>query len=355
MRLYSVGVRYFFYAHLCFFVHFLSANSLYAVQKMPNVGDVVGKDCIESLALFTNQSEDLLKRLGSHPILTEKVQQSLIAIAQRHTDKAERIKAGNILVRHYIRHVVSIAKQYRNRSLPQEDLVSEGTLGLWKAIEKYEDNRGTKFSTYAEMHIRNGIRQALDEVNLIHIPKYLLEARVNQGQTTDKGQSRNNLSSNTNEKDSSQNGGPVPTKEKKVDGMLLRSAERALKVSRDSELAPKQAKAKNSVLDNTPGKEDGPETWLRKQETTVRLKKALKALRVKIPEAAYVVERYFELRPKYWGQRNKLEDIAKTMFHPLTGKRITKERVRQRKIEGINFLKKHLPENFLEVWVSDPD
>lgn len=115
-----------------------------------------------------------LKEIGRIPLLNAEQEIELarrIAKGGKDGDKAKRQ-----LVQANLRLVVSIAKKYLNRGLPFLDLIQEGNLGLIRAAEKFDHEKGYKFSTYATWWIRQGITRSLaDKSRTIRVPVHMVE------------------------------------------------------------------------------------------------------------------------------------------------------------------------------------
>ena len=112
-----------------------------------------------------------LKEIGKVPLLT----------AEEEIDLAKRMENGDEdakkrLAEANLRLVVSIAKRYVGRGMLFLDLIQEGNLGLIKAVEKFDYNKGFKFSTYATWWIRQAITRAIaDQARTIRIPVHMVE------------------------------------------------------------------------------------------------------------------------------------------------------------------------------------
>ena len=98
---------------------------------------------------------------------------------------AKRVRNGDAEAREHmieanLRLVVSIGKRYINRGLPFSDIIEEGNIGLIRAVEKFEYERGFRFSTYATWWIRQAIDRAIaNQVRIIRLPVHIAElARV---------------------------------------------------------------------------------------------------------------------------------------------------------------------------------
>ena len=135
-------------------------------EEKERYGDSGGGHSYDSIQMY-------LKEIGKSPLLSGAEEKTL----------AKRIQAGdeeakNLLAKANLRLVVSIAKRYVNRSqdLTLLDLIQEGNLGLFRAIEKFDWSRGFKFSTYATWWIRQAITRALaDQSRTIRIPVHMVE------------------------------------------------------------------------------------------------------------------------------------------------------------------------------------
>jgi len=132
-------------------------------EKAPKL-DLTVEPSLDSLRLY-------LREIGKVPLLT----------ADQEVYLAKRIERGDMVAKRQmieanLRLVVSIAKSYLGRGLSFLDLIQEGSLGLIRAVEKFDYRKGYKFSTYATWWIRQAVTRAIaDKARTIRIPVHMVE------------------------------------------------------------------------------------------------------------------------------------------------------------------------------------
>jgi RNA polymerase primary sigma factor len=117
----------------------------------------------------TNSLDLYLAEIGRTPLLTKAEEQRLARLIEQGDEAAKRH-----MVEANLRLVVSIAKKYRGHGVPFTDLIQEGTLGLVRAVEKFEWQRDLKFSTYATWWIRQAVQRAVaNQSRTIRLPVHI--------------------------------------------------------------------------------------------------------------------------------------------------------------------------------------
>ncbi len=112
-----------------------------------------------------------LREIGKTPLLTR----------EEEVELADRIKVGDAearahMIKANLRLVVKIAQDYANYGLPLLDLISEGNIGLMKAVERFDPNKGGKLSTYAAWWIKQSIKRALaNQSKTIRLPVHMVD------------------------------------------------------------------------------------------------------------------------------------------------------------------------------------
>jgi RNA polymerase primary sigma factor len=145
-------------------IEIVELTTIEVTPPPPPVATLPQETTTDALQLF-------LREAGRHPLLT----------AAQEVELAKKIEKGDgaakqRMIQSNLRLVVSIAKNYRNQGLPFLDLIQEGTLGLIRAVEKFDWRRGYKFSTYATWWIRQAVARALaDKARTIRMPVHIVE------------------------------------------------------------------------------------------------------------------------------------------------------------------------------------
>lgn len=267
--------------------------------------------------LSTDTTQHYLNQIGARPLLTveEEVRYATLA-------KHGNFEARQKMIEHNLRLVVSIAKHYINRGVVLLDLIEEGNLGLMRAIDKFEPERGFRFSTYATWWIRQSIERAImnqartvrlpvhmvRELNQILRAKYHLEAQHHDGKDA------------TAEDIAHLVDRPVEDVQD-----ILALSEHATSLD-----APLDNDPQASLMDMLPGDtEDGPDSRAEHHEMTILVRDWLK----KLPDKQRVVIiRRFGLDND---DPATLEELAAEMS-------VTRERVRQIQQEALVKLKRAL-------------
>jgi RNA polymerase primary sigma factor len=119
-------------------------------------------------------AEKVIKEIRDRTNMEKEALKDTLEIVEDQIDRSKLAKSE--LIEANLRLVVSIAKKYTNRGLQFLDLIQEGNIGLMKAVDKFEYQRGYKFSTYATWWIRQAITRAIaDQARTIRIPVHMIE------------------------------------------------------------------------------------------------------------------------------------------------------------------------------------
>ena len=123
-----------------------------------------------------------LKEIKDIPLLTAEQEVTLA----RRIQKGDK-KAREEMIRANLRLVISIAKRYTNLGIALSDLIEEGNIGLMRGVDKFDPEKGFRFSTYAAWWIKQGISRAIiDQGKMIRVPVYLNEEILKYRKTVDK-------------------------------------------------------------------------------------------------------------------------------------------------------------------------
>ncbi len=136
-------------------------------SEAPPESEVVSRE----IELLEDVTQLYLNEIGAKPLLTPEEE-----LATTRRVWAGDFAARQKMIEHNLRLVVNIAKHYLNRGIPLLDLIEEGNLGLIHALEKFDPERGFRFSTYATWWIRQGIeRGIMNQSRTIRLPVHVVK------------------------------------------------------------------------------------------------------------------------------------------------------------------------------------
>ena len=160
----------------------LNANDVEVLSDDELTPEALARSVPKSAGDYWGLSDDsvgmFLREMARYPLLTQAEEIELAREIAKGGPVGE--KAKRKLVRANLRLVVSIAKKYLNRGVPFLELIQEGSMGLMRAAEKFDYERGYKFSTYAYWWIRQGITRAIaSQSRTVRLPVHMVE-KLNQ-------------------------------------------------------------------------------------------------------------------------------------------------------------------------------
>lgn len=253
-----------------------------------------------------------LKEIGKVPLLSAEEEVNLaIAIEQGDESAKQRLNEANL------RLVVSIAKRYVGKGMQFLDLIQEGNLGLLKAVEKFDYQKGYKFSTYATWWIRQAITRAIaDQARTIRIPVHMVETIHKLGRVS---------------RQLSQELGKDPTPEQIAEemGMSVEKVREIIKISQDPvSLETPVGEEEDSHIGDFIPDDDAPAPSDSAASTLLR-EQLMEVLQTLTPREQKVLKLRFGLED---GRQRTLEEVGREF-------NVTRERIRQIEAKALRKLR----------------
>ncbi len=259
--------------------------------------------------------------------LNEIGQNALLTAAQER-ELAFKVQAGDFparqkMIEHNLRLVVNIAKHYVNRGVPLLDLIEEGNLGLIHALEKFEPERGFRFSTYATWWIRQNVERCImNQSRTIRLPVHIIkELNVYL-------RAQRHLEARCEKEPTAEDVASLLGKDVEEVRRVLNLNERMASLDAPLDIDPSLSLGESIADDQC----IAPEELLQRDEVIGRVREWMEQLNDK---QRWVIERRFGLNDH---DIYTLEELAATM-------KLTRERVRQIQLEALATLKRVLRRN----------
>lgn len=254
--------------------------------------------------------------------------QNALLTATEERELAFKVQAGDFparqkMIEHNLRLVVNIAKHYINRGIPLLDLIEEGNLGLIHALEKFEPERGFRFSTYATWWIRQNVERAImNQSRTIRLPVHIIkELNVYL-------RAKRHLEARCEAEPTAEDVASLLGKDVEEVRRVLNLNERMASLDAPLDIDPSLSLGESIADDQC----IAPEELLQRDEVIGRVREWMEQLNDK---QRWVIERRFGLNDH---DIYTLEELATTM-------KLTRERVRQIQLEALAALKRVLRRN----------
>ncbi len=254
--------------------------------------------------------------------------QNALLTATEERELAFKVQAGDFparqkMIEHNLRLVVNIAKHYINRGIPLLDLIEEGNLGLIHALEKFEPQRGFRFSTYATWWIRQNVERAImNQSRTIRLPVHIIkELNVYL-------RAKRHLEARCEAEPTAEDVASLLGKDVEEVRRVLNLNERMASLDAPLDIDPSLSLGESIADDQC----IAPEELLQRDEVIGRVREWMEQLNDK---QRWVIERRFGLNDH---DIYTLEELATTM-------KLTRERVRQIQLEALAALKRVLRRN----------